>query len=54
MKKPVRAKHFGGVAEVMEAVAKVNAFSLREAVRTLYSSELLAERTLALYREVVG
>ena len=33
---------------------KANAPSLREAVRTLYSSELQAARTLALYREVVG
>ena len=54
MNKPVHAKRFGGVAEVMEAVEEVNASSLREAVRTLYSSELQAERTLALYREVVG
>ena len=54
MNKPVRAKRFGVVAEVMEAVEKVNASSLREAVRTLYSSELQAERTLELYREVVG
>lgn len=54
MNKPVRAKRFGGVAEVMEAVEKANASSLREAVKTLYSSELQAERTLALYREVVG
>ena len=54
MNKPVRAKRFGGVAEVMEAVEKVGASSLREAVKALYSSELQAERTLELYREVVG
>ena len=38
----------------MEAVEKTNAQSLREAVRTLYSSELQASRTRALYREVAG
>ena len=54
MNKPVRAKRFGGVAEVMEAVEKVSASSLREAVKALYSSELQASRTLALYREVAG
>ena len=54
MNKPVRAKHFGGVGEVMEAVENAKASSLREAVRMLYSSELQAARTLALYREVVG
>ena len=54
MNKPVQAKRFGGVAEVMEAVEKVGASSLREAVKALYSSELQAKRTLALYREVVG
>ena len=52
MNKPVRAKRFGGVGEVMEAVEKANAPSLREAVRALYSSELQASRTLALYREL--
>lgn len=54
MNKPVRAKRFGGVGEVMEAVEKVGASSLREAVRALYSSELQASRTRTLYREVVG
>ena len=54
MNKPVRAKRFGGVAEVVEAVEKVGASSLREAVKALYSSELQASRTLALYREVAG
>ena len=54
MNKPVRAKRFGGIGEVMEAVEKTGASSLREAVRTLYSSDLQASRTRMLYREVVG
>lgn len=54
MNKPVRAKRFGGVGEVMEAVENAKASSLREAVRMLYSSELQAARTLALYREAIG
>ena len=54
MNKPVRAKRFGGVAEVMEAVEKTGASSLREAVRTLYSPELQTSRTLEVYREAVG
>ena len=51
MNKPVRAKRFGGVAEVMEAVEKSGKPTLREAVISLYSPYLQAERTLAVYRE---
>ena len=50
MNKPVRAKRFGGVAEVMDAVEKVGKSSLREAVIALYGQDLQAERTLAAYR----
>ena len=50
MNKPVRAKRFGGVAEVMEAVEKAGKPTLREAVIALYGQNLQAERTLAAYR----
>ena len=54
MNKPVRAKRFGGVAEVMEAVEKAGKSTLREAVISLYAPRLQAARTLAAYRELVG
>ena len=54
MNKPVRAKRFGGVAEVMEAVEKSRKPTLREAVISLYAPSLQAERTLAAYRELVN
>ena len=54
MNKPVRAKRFGGVAEVMEAVEKAGKTSLREAVISLYTPDLQAKRTLAAYRELVN
>ena len=53
MTKPVRAKRFGGVAEVMEAVEKAGKPTLREAVIALYGQDLQAERTLAAYREAL-
>ena len=53
MNKPVRAKRFGGVAEVMEAVEKAGKPTLREAVVSLYAPCLQAERTLAAYREAL-
>ena len=53
MNKPVRAKRFGGVAEVMEAVEKAGKSTLREAVIALYGQDLQAERTLAAYREAL-
>ena len=53
MNKPVRAKRFGGVAEVMEAVEKSGKPTLREAVVSLYGQDLQAERTLAVYREAL-
>ena len=53
MNKPVKAKRFGGVAEVMEAVEKAGKPTLREAVKALYSFELQRERTLAAYREAL-
>ena len=51
MNKPVRAKRFGGVAEVMAAVEGAGKATLREAVLSLYGTERQAERTLAVYRE---
>ena len=53
MNKPVRAKRFGGVAEVMEAVERAGKGTLREAVLSLYGAERQAERTLAVYREAL-
>ena len=53
MNKPVRAKRFGGVAEVMEAVEKAGKPTLREAVVSLYAPCLQAERTLSAYREAL-
>ena len=54
MNRPVRAKRFGGVAEVMEAVERTGKPTLREAVVELYGPERQAERTLAAYRELLG
>jgi len=54
MNKPVRAKRFGGAAEVMEAVEKSGKPSLREAVLSLYGIDLFGERTLGVYRELVN
>ena len=54
MNKPVRAKRFGGVAEVMEAVEKAGKPTLREAVISLYAPRLQAARTLSAYRELVN
>ena len=53
MNKPVRAKRFGGVAEVMEAVEKAGKPTLREAVLSLYMPCLQAERTISAYRETL-
>ena len=53
MNKPVKAKRFGGVAEVMEAVEKAGKPTLREAVVSLYGQDLQAERTLSAYREAL-
>ena len=53
MNKPVRAKRFGGVAEVMAAVEKAGKPTLREAVIALYGQDLQAEHTLAAYREAL-
>ena len=54
MNKPVRAKRFGGVAEVMEAVEKAGKPTLREAVISLYAPRLQAARTLVAYRELAN
>ena len=51
MNKPVRAKRFGGVAEVMEAMEKAGKPTLREAVIALYGQDLQAERTISTYTE---
>ena len=53
MNKPVRAKRFGGVAEVMDAVEGAGKASLRESVLSLYAPALQAERTISAYREVL-
>ena len=53
MNKPVKAKRFGGVEEVMAAVEKAGKPTLREAVIALYGQDLQAERTLAAYREAL-
>ena len=53
MNKPVRAKRFGGVAEVMEAVERAGKPTLREAVLSLYELERQAERTRAVYCEAL-
>ena len=47
------ARRFGGVAEVMDAVEGAGCASTREAVEKLYGAEAFAERTLAVYRELV-
>ena len=54
MNKPVKAKRFGGVAEVMEAVEKAGKPTLREAALSLYAPELQAARTRTAYREIVS
>ena len=54
MNKPVRAKRFGGVAEVMAAVERAGRPTLREAVLALYGPDRQAELTLAAYREVLA
>ena len=53
MNKAVRAKRFGGVAEVMEAVERSGKPTLREAVMALYGIERQRERTLVVYREAL-
>lgn len=54
MNKPVRAKRFGGAAEVMDAVEKAGAVTFREAVVSLYGVDKFAERTVAAYRELIN
>ena len=53
MNKPVRAKRFGGVAEVMEAVERAGKPTLREAALSLYGLDRQAERTRIVYREAL-
>ena len=53
MNKPVRAKRFGGAAEVMEAVEGAGCASCREAVLSLYGFERFAARTGSVYREAM-
>jgi len=50
----VRAKRFGGAAEVMEAVEKTGKPTLREAVLSLYGIDRFGERTLGVYGELLG
>ena len=54
MNKPVRARRFGGVAEIMSAVEQSGAASLREAVLSLYGFDKMSKRTLAVYRELLN
>lgn len=50
MNKPVRLlRKFGGAAEILDAVAASGAASSREAVRSLYGFDVIAEKTLAAY-----
>ena len=52
MNRPVRLlRHFGGAAEIVDAVAAAGAPSPREAVRSLYSFEAFSARALELFRE---
>ena len=52
MNRPVRLlRHFGGAAEIVDAVAAAGAPSPREAVRSLYSFEAFSTRALELFRE---
>ena len=52
MNRPVRLlRHFGGAAEIVDAVAAAGAPSTREAVRSLYSFEAFSTRALELFRE---
>lgn len=53
MDKPVRARRFGGVGEVMAAVEQAGCASLREAVVKLYGLERYSAQTLAVYREAL-
>ena len=53
MNKPVKAKRFGGVAEVLEAVERSGKSTLRESVMALYGIERQRERTLVAYREAL-
>jgi len=53
MNRPVRAKRFGGAAEVMEAIESSGRPTLREAVLDLYGLDRFAERTHAVYREAL-
>jgi len=53
MNKPVRAKRFGGAAEVMSAVEQAGTPTLREAVQSLYGLDRFVERTLRVYREAL-
>lgn len=55
MNKPVRVlRRFGGVAEIMDAVAALKRPTLREAVAELYSIETAMKRTLAVLDEVIA
>ena len=54
MNKPVEAKRFGGVAEIMSAVEASGKSTFREAVIDLYGYDKLLERTLVAYKEVTG
>ena len=53
MDKPVRARRFGGVGEVMADVERSGCASLREAVMKLYGLERYSAQTLAVYREAL-
>jgi len=56
MNRPVRAKRFGGVGEVMAAVEAqlaAGAASYREAVLALYDFDIMSHKTLSVYKELV-
>lgn len=53
MDKPVLARRFGGVAEIMSEVEACGAISRREAVISLYNYGIMLDKTMAVYRELV-
>lgn len=54
MNRPVRVlRRFGGVAEIMDAVAALHKPTLREAVTELYDFDIMSRMTLQVYKELV-
>lgn len=56
MNRPVRAKRFGGVGEIMAAVEAARAAgapSYRDAVLSLYNFDIMLQKTLCAFKELV-